>query len=183
MCVGSLGLCCPGWFHDLHPCLGCGEVWHVIVVNPFIEFVTFLLKHQTAVISTGMTYCLAGNALGVIPIGAGRGVMLQRTGATDVLECPAIDRHVAPPMTLQTPKQLLLALFGIDLFVTEEKSVGQSVIGWLGQPEGEDKVAASLRGLAPRWGLNPPFPGYVAHVDAVYFLDLTEVCVSVWAES
>ena len=183
MCTGSLDLCCPGQFHDLRPCLGCGEVWHVVVINPFVEFVTFLLEHQTAAIPTGMTCHLAGNALGVISVCAGRGAMLQCTGTTDVLGCPAVGCHVAPPVALQAPERLPLALFGIDLLMTEEETIGQSVIGQLGRPEGEDKVAAGLQGLAPRWGLDPPCPGYVAHVDAVRFLDLAEVCISVWAES
>ena len=179
MCMGSLDLCCPGWFHDLCPCLGCGEVWHVVVVNPFVEFMTFLLEHRAAAIPTGKTCRLAGNAPGVISIRAGRGVMLQHTGTTDVLGCPAVGHHVAPPVALQAPEQLPLALFGIDLLMTEEETIGQSVVSWLGRPEGADKVAAGLRGLAPRWGIDPPCPGYVAHVDAVHFLNLAEVCVSV----
>ena len=183
LCTGSLDLCRPGQFHDLRPCLGCGEVWHVVVVNPFVEFVTFLLEHRTAAIPTGMTCCLAGNAPGVVSVCAGHGAMLQRTGTTDVLGCPTVDRHVAPPVALQAPEWLPLALFGIDLLMTEEEAVGQSVVGRLGRPEGEDKVAAGLRGFVPRWGLDPPCPGYVAHVDAVRFLDLMEVCVSVWVES
>ena len=160
---------------------GVGKYGMLLLSILSFEFVTFLLEHRTAAIPTGMTCHLAGNTPGVISVRAGHGAMLQCTGTTDVLGCPAVGRHVA--MALQAPEQLPLALFSIDLLMTEEETVGQSVVGRLGCPEGEDKVAAGLRGLSPRWGLDPPCPDYVTHVDAVRFLDLTEVCVSVWAES
>ena len=87
-----------GWLHDLRPGFESGKVWQVIVVSPFIEFATFLLKYWAPAVPAGMTRHPAGHASRVVTVCAGRGPVLKCAGTADVHGDPAVGCHVAPAM-------------------------------------------------------------------------------------
>ena len=49
-----------------------------------------------------------------------------------------------PPMALEAAESLLLALLGIDLFLTDEYSISECVISSLWREEGKDCVTTNL---------------------------------------
>ena len=120
-----------GWLHDLCPGFRSGKIWQIIVINPFIEFMTILLEYWAPVVPAGMTRRPAGHASGVVIIRAGHGPVLKCISAADVHGGPAVDHHMAPAMAFQATQRLLLTFFCIDFLVTDEEAIGQRVVGQL----------------------------------------------------
>ena len=108
-----------------------GKVWHIIVINPFIEFTTLFLEYWAPAVPAGVTRRPAGHTLRVVTIRAGRGPVLKCAGAADVHGGPTVGRHMAPAMTFQTAQRLPLTFFCVKFLVTDEEAVGQRVIGLL----------------------------------------------------